>query len=472
MTSAHFIGIGGVGMSPLAELMHRRGHPVSGSDLKAGANTAHLRSLGVDVKIGHDAAHLGKADVVVRSSAVGDDNPEVARARALGLPVVGRGELLADLLDGRESIVVAGTHGKTTTSSMIAHVLGETGQDPTAIVGGRLGASDSGLRFGRDDLYVCECDESDGSFLHLRPTLAVLTNVDPEHLDHYGSVSALEDAFVQFTAGMPLGGVCVACADHPRLAALLPRIERRRVTYGLEREADLEAYDVRADGLGMRFAVRSRGAAMGDAFVPMPGRHNVANALATLAVAFERDVPWGLATEALASYGGVDRRFSLRGEAGGVRVVDDYAHHPAELEATLAAARGVHADRIVAVFQPHRYTRTRDAFDGFTAAFDAADLVVITDIYAAGDPPIDGITGAALAAAIERRGARSSRGAVGVKHLATLDDVLAWLPGRLAAGDLVLTLGAGDVSGLGPRLLEALTASVSVSSADGEGDAS
>ncbi len=449
-TAAHFIGIGGVGMCPLAELMHRRGHAVSGSDLKAGPNTEALRALGVDVHVGHDAAHLGKADVVVRSSAIRDDNPEVERARALGLPVVGRGELLADLLAGREAVVVAGTHGKTTTSSMIAHVLGETGQDPTALVGGRLGGSESGLRLGRDDLYVCECDESDGSFLHLRPTLAVITNVDPEHLDHYGSVAALEDAFVSFTAGMPLDGVCVACADHPRLAALLPRIERRRVTYGLEQAADLEADDVRADGLGMRFAVRSRGHDLGEAFVPMPGRHNVSNALATLAVALERDVPFTLAAEALASYGGVDRRFSLRGEAAGVRVVDDYAHHPAELEATLAAARGVHDGRVVAVFQPHRYTRTRDSFDGFVAAFDAADLLVVTDIYAAGDPPIDGVTGAALADAI------AARDTVEVHHLAGLDDVLGWLPGRLAAGDLVLTLGAGDVSGLGPRLLEAL----------------
>ncbi len=453
MTSAHFIGIGGVGMAPLAELMHRRGHTVTGSDLKAGTNTAHLQALGVDVKIGHDAAHLGalgKTDVVVRSSAIRDDNPEVERARTLELPVVGRGELLADLLAGHEAIVVAGTHGKTTTSSMVAHVLGETGQDPTAIVGGRLGASESGLRFGRDDLYVCECDESDGSFLHLRPTLAVLTNVDPEHLDHYGSVAALEDAFVQFTAGMPLDGVCVACADHPRLTALLPRIERRRVTYGLDRPADLEAHGLRADGLGMRFSVRREGHALGDVFVPMPGRHNVSNALAALAIALERDVPFGLAAGALATYGGVDRRFSLRGEAAGVQVVDDYAHHPAELEATLAAARGVHPGRIVAVFQPHRYTRTRDAFDGFVAAFDEADLLVVTDIYAAGDPPIDGISGAALAREIE------ARDTVEVHHESGLDDVLAWLPARLVPGDLVLTLGAGDVSGLGPKLIAAL----------------
>jgi UDP-N-acetylmuramate--alanine ligase len=457
MTSAHFIGIGGVGMSPLAELMHRRGHVVSGTDLKEGANTRHLRSLGIDVKIGHEAGHLGKADVVVRSSAIRDDNPEVERARALGLPVVGRGELLADLLGGSEAIVVAGTHGKTTTSSMIAHVLAETGQDPTAIIGGRIGGGESGLRYGRDDLFVCECDESDGSFLHLRPTVAVLTNVDPEHLDHYGTVEALENAFVQFTAGMPLDGVCVACADHPRLASLLPRIERRRVTYGLDRPADLEAHDVRADGLGMRFAVRTRGREMGEAFVPMPGRHNVANALAALTVARERDVPWRMATDALATYAGVDRRFSLRGEAAGIQVVDDYAHHPAELVATLAAARGVHAGRIVAVFQPHRYTRTRDAFDGFVAAFDAADLLVVTDVYAAGDPPIDGVSGQALAAAIERRGS------VAVQALPTLDAALEWLPDQLAEGDLVLTLGAGDVSSLGPRLLEALSA------ANGEG---
>jgi len=458
MTSAHFIGIGGVGMSPLAELMHRRGHSVSGSDLAAGAHTERLAALGIDVRIGHDASHLGadrgKVDVVVRSSAIRDDNPEIERARSLGVPVVGRGELLAELLAGHEAIIVAGTHGKTTTSSMIAHVLGETGQDPTAIVGGRLGSTGTGLRFGRDDLYVCECDESDGSFLHLRPTLAVITNVDPEHLDHYGSVSALEDAFIQFTAGMPLDGVCVVCADHPRLAALLPRIERRRVTYALETDAretaDVAAEHVRSDALGMRFEVLDRGRSVGEAFVPMPGRHNVSNALAALCIARERDVPWAHAIDALASYGGVDRRFSRRGEVAGVVVVDDYAHHPAELEATLAAARGVHAGRVVAVFQPHRYTRTRDAFDGFSAAFDEADVVIVTDVYGAGDPPIAGITGERLAAAIE------ARGTTRVRHVATLDDVLATLTSELASGDLVLTLGAGDVSGLGPRLVAAL----------------
>ena len=449
-TTVHFVGIGGVGMSPLAELLHLRGHTVSGSDLKAGATTARLRDAGIAVHEGHAAEHLGKADVVVRSSAVGDDNPEIARARSLGVPVVRRGELLADVLGGHDAVIVAGTHGKTTTSSMIAHVLAETGQDPTALVGGRLASTGSGLRPGRDDLYVCECDESDGSFLHLRPTLAVLTNVDPEHLDHYGSVGKLEDAFVEFTAGLPLDGVCIACVDHPRLAALLPRVERRTLTYAQDGDADFEAGDVRAEGLGMRFAVREHGRAAGEAFVPMPGRHNVANALATLAVARERDVPWQLATDALASFGGVDRRFSLRGRARGVQVVDDYAHHPAELEATLAGARGVHAGRIVAVFQPHRYTRTRDHFDGFAAAFDEADVVWVTDVYGAGDPPIAGVTGEALAAAIERRGT------AGVRHAATLDDVLASLPGELEAGDLVLTLGAGDVSGLGPKLIGAL----------------
>ena len=450
MTSVHFIGIGGVGMSPLAELLHRRGHRVSGSDLKAGTNTERMRAAGIDVYIGHAAEQLPKADVVVRSSAIGDDNPEIIRARALGLPVVRRGELLADLLAGHEAIIVAGTHGKTTTSSMIAHVLAETGSDPTALIGGRLASTDSGLRYGRDDLYVCECDESDGSFLHLRPTLAVLTNVDPEHLDHYGSVQALEDAFVEFTAGLPVDGVCVACVDQPRLAALLPRIERRIVSYGIDREADLEVRDVRPDGLGMRFALRDRGRDVGEGFVPMPGRHNVSNALATLCVAREREIPWQHATEALATFAGVDRRFSLRGEAAGVQVIDDYAHHPAELEATLAGARGQHAGRIVVVFQPHRFTRTRDHFDGFTAAFDEADAVWITDVYAAGDAPIPGITGEALAEAISRRNT------VSACHSAGLDDVLSALPASLEAGDLVLTLGAGDVSSLGPKLLAVL----------------
>lgn len=452
MTAVHFVGIGGVGMSPLAELLQRRGHRVSGSDLKPSASLERLRAAGVEVYVGHAAEHLQKADVVVRSSAIREGNPEIERARALGLPVVRRGELLADILNGREAIIVAGSHGKTTTTSMITHVLSEAGQDPTAVVGGRLASTGSGLRPGRDDLYVCECDESDGSFLHLRPTLAVLTNVDPEHLDHYGSVTALEDAFVQFATGLPVDGVCVACLDHPRLAGLLPRIERRIVTYGFDPAADLGARDVRREGLGMRFTLVDRGREVGAAFVPVPGRHNVANALATLAVAREREIPWQHAIRALASYGGVDRRFSVRGEVAGVQVVDDYAHHPAELEATLAAARGVHAGRIVVVFQPHRFTRTRDHFDGFAAAFDAADVAFVTDVYSAGEPAIAGATGAALAEAI------AGRGSVAAHHVAGLDAALEALLALLEPGDLVLTLGAGDVSSLGPELLRALEA--------------
>ncbi|HEY8120922.1 MAG TPA: UDP-N-acetylmuramate--L-alanine ligase, partial [Myxococcota bacterium] len=388
----HFVGIGGIGMCGLAELLLAQGYGVSGSDLASGATVERLRRLGARVAIGHDSDHVGDADVVVVSSAVRRDNPELAAARARGVPVIPRAEMLAEVMRLKDGIAVAGTHGKTTTTSLIAHLLAAAGLDPTVVVGGRVigsgagpseqpawqaaqhreagqaarsepqasGESDrTGARLGKGPFLVAEADESDGSFLHLSPVVAVITNIEPEHLDHYGTADVMENAFAAFANRLPFWGRAVLCLDDPGVQRLLPRIARRRTTYGLSEPADWVARDLARDGAGSRFAVSRGGESLGTARVRIPGRHNVANALAALAVAAELEVPFPQAADALASFAGVERRFELKGTARGVRVVDDYGHHPTELRATLAAAREQHAGRIVVVFQPHRYTRTR-----------------------------------------------------------------------------------------------------------------
>ncbi len=453
----HFVGIGGIGMSGLAELLRAQGYTVTGSDLAEGATIERLRTLGVEVAIGHDARHVAGAHVVVVSSAVRATNPELAEAARRGIPVIPRAEMLAEVMRLKDGIAVAGTHGKTTTTSLLAHVLQAAGLDPTIVVGGRVigagaGAESerTGARLGGGPFLVAEADESDGSFLHLAPVIAVVTNVEAEHLDHHGSLSALEDAFAAFLERLPFWGAAVLCLDDPGVQRLLARVSRRRITYGLGAQADWVASEVRADGAGMAFAVRRRGETLGSVALPLPGRHNVANALAALAVAGEVDVPFPVAAEALAGFGGVERRFETKGVARGVRVVDDYGHHPSEVRATLAAARGVHAGRIVVVFQPHRYSRTRDLFDAFTTAFHDADRVVLTEIYAAGEPKLPGVEAAALADAIRARGHRD------VRFLADIERIPAELAPELREGDLVLTLGAGSVSRVGPKLLAAL----------------
>jgi UDP-N-acetylmuramate--alanine ligase len=450
----HFVGIGGIGMCGIAELLHNQGYRVTGSDLREGATVARLRALGVPVAIGHDGRHVGEADVLVHSSAVRRDNPELAAAARRKIPVIPRAEMLAELMRLKDGIAVAGTHGKTTTTSLVAHVLDAAGLDPTAVIGGRVlapGADPTGARLGRGDLLVAEADESDGSFLRLAPVIAVVTNIDPEHLDHYGSFEAVQDAFVAFANRVPFWGVAVLCLDHPVVQAVLPRMSRRTTTYGFASQADLRAVDVVHEGQGMRFGVRRRGlGALGEVRLRLPGRHNVQNALATLAVALELEVPFARAAEALGSFVGIERRFETKGTARGVRVVDDYGHHPAEIRATLAAARALHPGRIVVVFQPHRYTRTRDLFQDFTTCFNDADALVVTEIYAAGEDKLPGVEARALVDAIRAHGHRDAR------FVAELDGVLEALPRELGAGDLVVTLGAGSVSGLGPRLLEAL----------------
>jgi UDP-N-acetylmuramate--alanine ligase len=449
----HFVGAGGIGMCGIAELLATQGYQVTGSDLRDGPTVARLRSLGIPVAIGHAAGNVGHADVVVYSSAVRDTNPELVEAQRRGLPVIPRAEMLAEVMRLKDGIAVAGSHGKTTTTSLVAHVLTAAGLDPTAIVGGRVlspGRDPSTTRRGAGDLVVAEADESDGSFLRLSPVIAVVTNIDPEHLDHYGSYAALQDAFAAFASRIPFWGAAVVCLDHPGVQAILPRLQRRTVTYGTASQADLVATDVSQDGAGMRFSVRARGELLGSARTRLPGRHNVLNALATLAVARELDVAFPVAAEALDSFVGIERRFEAKGSAGGVRVVDDYGHHPAEIRATLEAARSVHDGRIVVAFQPHRYTRTRDLWDDFVTAFNQADVLIVSEIYAAGEDKLPGIEASELVRAIRAHGHRDAH------FVADLDGVLDRLADVAAPGDLVITLGAGSISSLGARLLSRL----------------
>jgi UDP-N-acetylmuramate--alanine ligase len=449
----HFVGIGGSGMSGIAELLHNQGYLVTGSDLAEGPTLARLRALGVGVAVGHAAPQVAGAHVVVVSSAIRPGNPEVSEAERLGIPVIPRAEMLAELMRLKHGIAVAGTHGKTTTTSLIAHILDQAGLDPTAVIGGRVtfgGSERSGAKLGAGPLLVAEADESDGSFLRLAPVIAVVTHVEPEHLDHWGRYEAIEDAFAAFANRVPFWGLAVLCLDHPGVQAILPRLTRRTATYGFSAQADLVAQEAAASHWGMRFRVRRRGEPLGPVELPLHGHHNVRNALAALAVAQELGVPFDASAAALASFAGIERRFETKGSVGAIRVVDDYGHHPTEIRATLAAARAIHSGRLVVVFQPHRYTRTRDLFDDFAVAFHDADLLVMTEIYAAGEPKIPGVESAALAEAIAARGHR------GVHLVPDLERVTEELVPALREGDLVLTLGAGSIGGLGPRLLAAL----------------
>ncbi|RIL06733.1 MAG: UDP-N-acetylmuramate--L-alanine ligase [Proteobacteria bacterium] len=472
----HFVGIGGIGMCGIAELLAGQGYRVTGTDLREGPTVSRLRMLGVDVRIGHAGEHVGDADVVVYSSAVRPGNPELLEAERRKIPVIPRAEMLAELMRLKDGVAVGGSHGKTTTTSLVAHVLHAAGLDPTAVIGGRVMAPAdppgkyaalhvkagdraaatevvrSGARLGGGPLLVAEADESDGSFLRLAPIIAVVTNIDPEHMDHYGSVEALHDAFVSFANRVPFWGLSVLCIDHPGVQAILPRMTRRTTTYGFSPQADLVASDVVMDGGVTRFGVRRRGEPLGAVGLPLAGDHNVQNALATLAVALELDVPFAAAAGALASFPGIERRFERKGAARGVEVVDDYGHHPAEIRATLAAARQLHPGRVVVVFQPHRYTRTQHLFEEFATAFHQADVVLLTEIYAAGEDKIPGVDSARLSDAIRAHGQRD------VRFVAELDAVAGALVPELAAGDLVITLGAGNVSSLGPKLLAALEA--------------
>ncbi|HZR24210.1 MAG TPA: UDP-N-acetylmuramate--L-alanine ligase [Vicinamibacterales bacterium] len=446
----HFIGIGGIGMSGIAELLANLGYGVSGSDEKTSAVTTRLEKLGIRIAYGHDAANVGDTDVVVVSSAVKPANPEVREAARRQIPVIPRAEMLAELMRLRFAIAVAGAHGKTTTTSMIALVLERAGLDPTAVIGGRLSAFGSNARLGRGELMVAEADESDRSFLKLFPTIAVITNIDHEHLVNYGSFEDLQQAFVDFANKVPFYGGVVACADDPNLAAILPRMTRRVTTYGLETPtADLTARDVELGPLSARAHVSFRGRTLGHIDLAVPGRHNLQNALATVAVGLELGLTFEQIASGLRDFRGAERRFDVKGEPNGILIVDDYGHHPTEIAAVLAAARTLDR-RVIVAFQPHRYTRTQALMKDFGPSLAQADHIVLTDIYAASEDPIPGVTLDALAQAV-----RASV-SVPVDVVPRLDDVVDAVAKIAKPGDVVITLGAGSIGTVPDRLLEAL----------------
>jgi UDP-N-acetylmuramate--alanine ligase len=442
----HFVGIGGIGMSGIAEVLLNLGYHVSGSDMRETEVTRRLRTLGGRIAIGHDGAHVKESDVVVTSSAVKPDNPEVCNARARGIPVIARAEMLGELMRVKDGVAVAGSHGKTSTTTMVASILAHAGLDPTAIIGGVAKVFGSNARLGQGEVLVAEADESDGSFRHLFPMIAVITNIDREHLDHYGTVEALRQAFVEFANKVPFYGLVVICADNPLAAGLGPELQKRHVTYGLE-AGDYRGQILNAGPEGTRLRVTVHGKVRGEITVRMPGVHYAQNALAALAVADVFGVSFQDYGEALASFSGVDRRFTVRGEAGGVLVIDDYGHHPTEIAATIAAAR-LFGRRLVVAFQPHRYSRTQDLLADFAPSLGGADEVVLTDIYSAGEAPIAGVTTESLLATF----------ATGAVTHAPRKKLCEMLAGRLRPGDLLLTLGAGDITQVSAEILVRLAA--------------
>ncbi len=442
----HFVGIGGIGMSGIAEVMHNLGYKVQGSDVAEGYVIEGLRKRGITVAIGHSAENLGDAAVVVTSTAIKRVNPEVAAAYERRIPVVRRAEMLAELMRLKSTVAVAGTHGKTTTTSMIAAMLDAGGVDPTVINGGIINNYGSNARLGASDWMVIEADESDGSFLRLDGTIAVVTNIDPEHLDHYGSFDAVKDAFVEFVENVPFYGAAILCLDHPEVQALLPRVrDRRIVTYGFSAQADVRGVNVVPGAGGNRFEViiRQRDGAtrsIEDIHLPMAGRHNVQNALAAIAVAIELGLEDATIQKGFAAFGGVKRRFTNVGQTDGVTIIDDYGHHPVEIRAVLSAAREGTRGKVFAVVQPHRYSRLVGLMDEFAQAFNDADHVLVTPVYAAGEAPIDGVNAAAL---VDRLKARGHRAAATVESADALAELLAYEAG---SGDLVVCLGAGDIT--------------------------
>ena len=450
LSPLHFVGIGGIGMAALAELFHAQGHTVSGSDVVAGATFERLRELGVRVQLGHAAEAVREAATVVHSSAISQDNPELAAAREQNIPIIGRGALLAEVLRTHDAIAIGGSHGKTTTSAMTAYLLEAAGLDPTALIGGRVPRRSGGaspVKLGQGDLIVAEVDESDGSFLLTRPLFAVITNADPEHLDHYGTREVLLDAFVQFANSVPVHGAVILGIDHPGVAEIAPRITSRKITFGFAEDADLRAASIEVIAGGQRCHAVLRDDQQFTFDVPMPGRHNVLNALAALAVGLEQGVGAEILCKAIGTFPGVARRYERKGTSRGVEFIDDYAHHPAEVRAVLSGARSVHDGPITAIFQPHRYTRTRDCWNEFTEAFADADRVLICDIYPASETPIEGIDGERLADAIR------SHGHPDVQFGGSLESIERAWSQQFNDGELVLTLGAGDVVALGPQIL-------------------
>lgn len=452
----HFVGIGGIGMSGIAEVLHNLGYEVTGSDLKDSDTTNRLHSLGIKIYIGHKAENVDEAHVVVISSAVSKDNPEVLAAKEKAIPVIPRAEMLAELARMKYGVLIAGAHGKTTTTSLISTVLAHCGLDPTVVIGGKLRATGSNARLGQGAFLVAEADESDGSFLKLSPTIAVVTNIDREHLDFFKSMDALREAFVSFMNKVPFYGAAIVCLENEDLRRLVPSVHRRCITYGLSSDADIYAVDIKKGFMSVSFDVMHKGKNIGNFSLPVPGLHNVLNSLACIAVAMELKMEPGKVKEALNKFSGIQRRFELKGDEKGVKVFDDYGHHPTEVKATLRAAKegllgtAQSGGKLFVIFQPHRYTRTRDLIDEFSGSFADADVLYLMDIYPAGEKPIDGINSNVLFDRIKKAGHTD------VVYFSDREKLMENLLLRLRQGDVVFTLGAGDVWKVGEEILKRL----------------
>jgi len=447
--SIHFVGIGGIGMSGIAEVLLNLGYRISGSDQSESDITDRLTCLGARICYGHDASHLVHADVVVTSTAIKPDNPEVVAAHERGIPVIPRAEMLAELLKMKFSIAVSGMHGKTTTTSMVSTVLANGALDPTMVIGGKLASIGSNARLGNGEVIVAEADESDGSFLKLSPSIAVITNIDREHMDYYRDIEHIKDSFLQFANIVPFYGSTILCMDDPNVREILPRIKRRIIGYGLQAPADYQARNIVFSGKSSRYELYHKGVLLGEIVLNVPGLFNVYNSLAAVAVARELDMPFAAIAEGIRSFAGVHRRLEVKGARNGVTVVDDYGHHPTEIRATLAAARQVWNGRLIVVFQPHRYTRTKALYNEFLAAFPDADVLVLTDIYAASEPAIEGVHGSLLCRGIIDSGHPNAT------YISGFDDIVKYLSETARPGDVIITQGAGSVWKVGMSFLSA-----------------
>ncbi|MBI5044177.1 MAG: UDP-N-acetylmuramate--L-alanine ligase [Nitrospirae bacterium] len=444
----HFVGIGGIGMSGIAEVLLNLGYKVSGSDMNLSDTTKHLKDIGAVIYNGHSASNIESADVVVISSAVSQENEEVKAAKKLLIPVIPRAEMLAELMRLKYGIAVAGAHGKTTTTSIIATVLARGNIDPTVVIGGKLNSFGTNAKLGQGDFLVAEADESDGSFLKLSPTIAVVTTIDEEHLDYYKNLDAIKKAFLSFVNKVPFYGLAVLCLDDKNIQDIIPSVEKRYVTYGFSAQADFAAKDIELKGFESSFKVINRGKELGRFILKMPGLHNVYNALAAVAVGLELEINMDAIKKAFAEFSGVQRRFQVKGEINGVMVVDDYGHHPTEIKATLAAAKSGWDKRTIVIFQPHRYTRTKDLMKDFATAFYQADVLILTDIYAAGETPIEGVTGERLYETIKGHGHKE------VMFIKNKNEIPDYVLKMLKKDDIVITLGAGDVWKIGGEIVE------------------
>ncbi|MBN1381423.1 MAG: UDP-N-acetylmuramate--L-alanine ligase [Deltaproteobacteria bacterium] len=444
----HFVGIGGIGMSGIAEVLLNLGYTVSGSDLGRTDITERLALLGAKIYVGHAAGNLSEADVVVTSTAVRANNPEVVAAHERMIPVIPRAEMLAELLKMKLSVAVSGSHGKTTTTSMIATVLAHGGLDPTMVIGGKLASIGSNAKIGDGAVIVAEADESDGSFLKLSPSLNVITNIDREHLDYYRDIDDIKSAFVQFANNVPFYGSTIICADDPYCREIIPLIKRRVITYGINEPADYQAVDLSCSGLSSHFSISCADERLSDVILNVPGLFNISNALAAVAVARELDMEFPAIRDGLSEFGGVQRRLELKGKAGGVTVVDDYGHHPTEIRATLAAARQVWRDRIICVFQPHRYTRTKALYEEFLSAFADADVLILTDIYPASEEPIENVNALNLSRSIANAGHKN------VMYISDFNAIVDKLCDMAKPSDVIITLGAGSVWKIGEEFLK------------------